>query len=136
MGEMRMSINQITSGVAHNVTPDRCEFVIDIRPTDVYTNEEVLADLHHLCTSQLTPRAFSSKASATKVGGALYKALQALNIEMFSSPTTSDWMELYCDAVKIGPGDSQRSHKKDEYIMVKEIEDAVTVYTEIINRMM
>lgn len=132
MGEMRMSINQITSGVAHNVTPDRCEFVIDIRPTDVYTNEEVLADLRHLCTSQLTPRAFSSKASATKVDGALYKSLQALNIDMFSSPTTSDWMELYCDAVKIGPGDSQRSHKKDEYILVKEILQAVDSYICII----
>ena len=132
MGEVRMSVNQITSGVAHNVTPDRCEFVIDIRPTDVYTNDEVLADLRQICTSQLTPRAFSSKASATDTKGQLYKSLEALNIEKFSSPTTSDWMELYCDAVKIGPGDSQRSHKKDEYILVKEIEKGVEIYSDMI----
>ena len=132
MGEMRMSVNQITSGVAHNVTPDRCEFVIDIRPTDVYNNEEVLVDLRQLCTSRLTPRAFSSKASATDVEGKLYKTLQVLNIDMFSSPTTSDWMELYCDAVKIGPGDSQRSHKKDEFIYVKEISRAIDSYISII----
>jgi acetylornithine deacetylase len=134
MGEMRMSINQINSGVAHNVTPDRCEFVIDVRPTDVYTNEEIMRDLKLLCSCQLTPRAFSSKASVTKSDGLLLKSLKTLDIDMFSSPTTSDWMELYCDAVKIGPGDSQRSHKKDEYILVSEISDAVNVYVALVQR--
>ena len=133
MGEVNVNVTQINAGSAHNVIPDRCSFVIDIRPTEQYTNEEILKELQGICTSRLNPRNLANRSSATREGSPLTKAAEKLGIETFSSPTTSDWMRITCDAVKMGPGESSRSHKKNEYIRVSEMAHAIETYIRFIS---
>lgn len=133
MGEVRLNVTQIASGTAHNVIPDICKFVVDVRPTDVYDNSELLEELQSLCRSTLTARNLANSSSATFVGSPLLRAVEALGLGTFSSPTTSDWMRMGFDAIKIGPGESSRSHRPDEFILCDEIAAAVELYTNIIN---
>ena len=132
MGKVNLNVTQINSGCAHNVIPDRCDFVIDIRPTEQYTNEELLLELQGICESELKPRNLGNRSSATAPDSPLQKAAEALGIETFSSPTTSDWMRIGCDAVKMGPGESARSHRKDEFVMVSEIGKGIETYIDFI----
>ena len=132
MGEVNVNVTQINAGTAHNVIPDRCTFVIDIRPTEQYTNEEILNELQSICRSRLNPRNLMNRSSACKEDSPLLKTAQALGIESFSSPTTSDWMRITCDAVKMGPGQSSRSHKKDEYVLTEEISNGIKTYIRFI----
>ena len=135
MGKVNLNVTQINAGSAHNVIPDRCSFVIDIRPTEQYTNQEILDELQAICKSRLTPRNLLNQSSATFEDSPLQKAAEELDIETFSSPTTSDWMRISCDAIKMGPGDSARSHKKDEYVTVEEISEGIKTYIEFIERL-
>ena len=133
MGKVNLNVTQIKAGTAHNVIPDRCDFVIDIRPTEQYSNEEILNELQKICTSELKPRNLANRSSATFEDSPLQKAVEALGIGTFSSPTTSDWMRITCDAIKMGPGESSRSHKKDEFVFVREIEDGIHTYIRFID---
>lgn len=135
MGKVNLNVTQINAGSAHNVIPDRCSFVIDIRPTEQYTNKEILDELQAICKSKLTPRNLLNQSSATFEDSPLQKVAEELGIETFSSPTTSDWMRISCDAIKMGPGDSARSHKKDEYVTVEEISNGIKTYIEFIERL-
>ena len=132
MGKVNLNVTQINAGTAHNVIPDTCSFVIDIRPTEQYTNEEILHQLQSICKSDLKPRNLSNRSSATRECSPLQRTAESLGIATFSSPTTSDWMRIDCDAIKMGPGESSRSHKKDEFVFVKEIEDGVSTYIRFI----
>lgn len=132
MGKVRLNVTQISSGSVHNVIPDRCSFVVDIRPTEQYDNEEILSSLQKLCRGTLKARNLHNRSSATSEDSPLMKAIMAMGLETFSSPTTSDWMRIPCEALKIGPGDSCRSHKADEYVLTSEIEEAVDIYIRLI----
>lgn len=134
MGSVRMTVTQMNAGTVHNVVPDTCSFVVDIRPTEMYTNEEILQELQAMCSSTLKARNLLNRSSATRPGSPLLKAAEDLGIETFSSPTTSDWMRLGCDAIKMGPGDSSRSHRKDEYILTEEVADAISTYIRFIEQ--
>ena len=125
MGKVNLNVTQINAGTAHNVIPDRCTFVIDIRPTEQYTNEEILEELQSICRSTLKPRNLLNRSSATYEHSRLQRAVEELGIETFSSPTTSDWMRVGCDAIKMGPGESQRSHRKDEFVTIEEVEKGI-----------
>jgi acetylornithine deacetylase len=133
MGKVNLNVTQINAGSAHNVIPDRCDFVIHIRPTAQYTNEEILRELQDICESELKPRNLANRSSATFEDSPLQKTAERLGIETFSSPTTSDWMRISCDAVKMGPGESSRSHKKDEFVYVEEIRNGIQTYIDFIN---
>lgn len=135
MGYVNLNVTQINAGTAHNVIPDRCDFVIDIRPTEQYTNEEILKELQDICSSVLKPRNLANRSSATYEDSPLQKVAETLGIETFSSPTTSDWMRITCDAIKMGPGESSRSHKKDEFVFVREIKEGIETYIEFINKL-
>lgn len=135
MGKVNLNVTQINAGTAHNVIPDTCSFVIDIRPTEQYTNEDILAELQAICKSELKPRNLSNRSSATFEESQLQQTAEKLGIETFSSPTTSDWMRIDCDAIKMGPGNSSRSHRKDEFVFVREIEDGVRTYIEFIEEL-
>ena len=135
MGKVNLNVTQINAGTAHNVIPDLCTFVIDIRPTEQYSNEEILKELQGICRSELKARNLSNLSSATKGGSILQDTADRLGIGTFSSPTTSDWMRIDCDAIKMGPGNSSRSHKKDEFVFVKEIEDGIKTYIEFIENL-
>ncbi len=135
MGDVHLNVTQIEAGTAHNVIPDLCRFVVDIRPTDVYSNPEILEELQGVCRSELRARNLANRSSATSRDGALYAAVRSLALQEFSSPTTSDWMRISgagVDAVKMGPGDSARSHRADEYIKVSEITEAIEIYSRFI----
>ena len=135
MGRVNINVTQIYAGSAHNVIPDQCDFVIDIRPTEQYTNEEILDELQRVCESDLIPRNLMNQSSATEVYSPLLEAADYLGIDTFSSPTTSDWMRIGCDAIKMGPGDSQRSHRKDEFVTVSEIRNGIDTYIEFIGQL-
>jgi acetylornithine deacetylase len=133
MGKVNLNVTQINAGSAHNVIPDRCDFVIDIRPTEQYSNLEILEDLQKVCKSELKARNLANKSSATYEESKLQAAAEKLGIETFSSATTSDWMRISCDAIKMGPGESIRSHRKDEFVYIDEIRNAIETYIEFIN---
>lgn len=133
MGEVAMNVTMISCGTAHNVIPDKCTFTVDIRPTEQYSNEEILSMLQQECRSSLKARNLSNRSSATKEDSPLLKTIEALGIETFSSPTTSDWMRIDADCIKMGPGESSRSHRSDEFIKISEIETAIQTYIKFIS---
>ncbi len=133
MGEVRLNVTQIEAGSAHNVIPDLCKFVVDVRPTEQYTNGELLSELQTLCRSRLKARNLANRSSATREGSPLLSTALKIGIPTFSSPTTSDWMRIGCDAVKMGPGQSSRSHRADEYILTDEIDNAIDTYIRYID---
>lgn len=135
LGKVNLNVTQINAGTAHNVIPDICTFVIDIRPTEQYTNEEIFNELQTLCKSELKPRNLSNRSSATHENSRLQHIAEQLGIDTFSSPTTSDWMRISCDAIKMGPGDSARSHKKDEFVFISEIENGIKTYIDFIKQL-
>ena len=132
MGKVNLNVTQISAGSAHNVIPDRCDFVIDIRPTEQYSNEEILQELQEICQSELKPRNLANRSSATHEGSPLQRTAEKLGIDTFSSATTSDWMRITCDAIKMGPGDSARSHRKDEFVTVEEVKEGIEKYIRFI----
>lgn len=128
MGRVQLSVTQIAAGTTHNVIPDSCRFVIDIRPTEQYDNTELWQLLQAQCQSTLTPRNLRNRSSATRDDSPFWSLIEARNLPTYSSPTTSDWMRTPCDAIKFGPGDSARSHRPNEYILAREIADAIDHY--------
>lgn len=133
MGEVRLNVTQINAGAAHNVIPDKCSFVVDVRPTEQYSNAEIFEMLQKECGSTLKARNLANRASVTPAGSALVRTLEKKGIECFSSPTTSNWVRAgKIEAIKMGPGESVRSHKADEYILASEIGDAVEKYIDFV----
>ena len=132
MGPVHLQVTQIQAGTQHNVVPDLCRFVVDVRSTDVYTNQEVLDLLQSQVESRLTARSLHHNASATPLDSPLRQAIAATSLTSYISPTTSDWIQLSCPAVKIGPGDSARSHTADEYILVDDIRRGIDTYIRFI----
>lgn len=135
MGEVRLTVTQLNCGSVHNVVPDKATFVVDIRPTEQYTNVEILELLKKEVKSELVARNLKNRSSAAVKGSRLYNATLALGIEHFVSPTTSDWMKINIPAIKMGPGESSRSHKADEYIKINEIESAIAGYINFIKHL-
>lgn len=134
LGKVKLTVTQIAAGSVHNVVPDSCRFVVDIRPTEQYDNAEILAALRAVCQSTLIPRNLLNRSSATRPASPFWPLLAELHIETYASPTTSDWMRTPCDAIKLGPGRSERSHRKNEFVLRAEIADAVEKYTALIER--
>ncbi|MDR1340875.1 MAG: M20/M25/M40 family metallo-hydrolase [Prevotellaceae bacterium] len=128
MGEVKMTVTVIHSGTQHNVVPSKCEFVVDIRPTDCYGNEEIVDIIGSHVKCALKPRSLHLKASAISEEHVLVKTAESLNIRRYISPTTSDISRINVPAIKMGPGNSVRSHTADEFIHVEEIEAAVKEY--------
>ncbi len=135
LGKVKLTVTQINAGTTHNVIPDRCTFVVDIRPTELYSNQEIVDLLQSFCKSTLTPRNLRNRASAARPDSALLSVARSLGKEIYISPTTSDWMRLECDAIKMGPGESERSHHANEYVTVSEIRGGIEGYIEFINNL-
>lgn len=135
MGDVKLNVTQIQAGSAHNVIPDGCDFVVDIRPTEQYANIEILEELQALCKSTLKARNLTNRSSATPKDSILIRTAEQLGVQTFASPTTSNWMKMNCEAIKMGPGDSARSHHADEYILRSEIEGAVDGYIKFIEQL-
>lgn len=132
LGTVKMSVTQIKAGTQHNVVPDQCSFVIDIRTNELYTNEEVFETLKQLVKADVKARSFRLKSSGISLDHPLVLAGLHLNLIPFGSPTLSDQALMPFPSLKLGVGDSARSHTADEFIKIKEIEIGLSLYHAIV----
>ncbi len=131
-GPLKMSVTIISAGSQHNVVPALCTFTVDVRVTDAYTNEEVLKIISANVDAEVKARSTRLKPSSIDVKHPFVQSGIALRRTTYGSPTTSDQALLSIPSVKIGPGDSARSHMADEYIFVNEIAEGIQLYIEIL----
>jgi len=134
LADPSVNVTMIQSGTGHNTIPAKCSFVIDVRSNDRYTNERLLEILKNQCKSELNPRSLRLKSSFLDSEHPVYGILKQTGNNMFGSPTLSDMALLDIPAVKIGPGHSSRSHTANEYIFIREIDDAIDAYTELLEK--
>lgn len=134
LGPVGLNITQINAGWQHNAIPDECKWVVDIRTTDAYTNEQTVELLRKAVShSTLTPRSTRVRASVISTDHPLVRSAMALGSRTFVSPTTSDMSLMYdFPSLKIGPGESSRSHSADEFVLISEIEAAIPAYRKLI----
>ena len=132
LGKVKMTTTMIQAGTQHNVVPDTCKFVVDIRSNGLYSNEEIHTILQPLVQSTLTPRSTRLNATSTPIETDIVQRAKALGIPLYGSPTLSNMALLSCPKVKFGPGDSARSHTADEYIHINEIQQAITLYKQLL----
>jgi acetylornithine deacetylase len=128
LGPIKMSVTIINAGTQHNVVPDTCQFTVDVRVTDAYTNEEVIATIRQYVDCEVIPRSVRLKPSSIPKEHLIVQTGIALGKKTYGSPTTSDQALLSIPSLKCGPGDSGRSHTADEYIYLKEIEEGIEGY--------
>lgn len=132
LGKVKMSVTVIQAGQAHNQVPSECKFTVDVRATDAYTLEEILETVKKNVSCEITPRSLRLRPSGIDKEHALFKAGKKLGIRMYGSPTTSDQALIPVPSIKLGPGDSARSHSADEFIFLHEIEDGISGYIKLI----
>ncbi len=134
LGPVSVNVTQISAGWQHNAIPDECKWVTDIRTTDAQSNEEVVELLRERVRwSTLTPRSTRVRASVIPDSHPLVQACFKLGLVPFVSPTTSDMSLMHSfPSLKIGPGQSSRSHRADEFMLLSEIEEAIPLYHQII----
>lgn len=128
LGETKVSATIISAGKQHNVVPDKCTYTLDVRVTDAYTLEEAIEELQVGLHAKLTPRSLRLNSTRPLDGHPIMKAAIKCGIETFGSPTLSDQALIPFPSIKIGPGDSARSHSADEFIYIEEIEKGVLGY--------
>jgi acetylornithine deacetylase len=133
LGPVKISVTSIsTDNKAHNVVPAVCRFVADIRVTDVYSHEEVLDILKQIVKCDMRPRSLRMRSSCIPDGHPLLEAGRKIGLESYGSPTTSDKALMPFPALKMGPGDSARSHTADEFIYLGEIRNGIELYIELL----
>ncbi|MFR9620718.1 MAG: M20/M25/M40 family metallo-hydrolase [Rikenellaceae bacterium] len=135
LGDIRMTATMIECGTQHNVVPDRCHFVVDCRTTDAYTNQQMVDIVSSQLESSVTPRSTRIGASALSAEHPLLRAAEALGAQAYVSPTTSDMALMSWPALKLGIGDSARSHTADEYVEVAEVVRGVEFYKDLIKKL-
>ena len=133
LGPVKMSVTVINAGTQHNVVPDKCTFIVDVRSNELYTNEELYAEIKKHVKSDVRARSFRLNSSHIDENHPFIKRAVALGRKPFGSPTLSDQALMPFPSVKIGPGRSSRSHTADEYVMLKEIEDAAELYLDLLD---
>lgn len=135
-GKIKMSVTQIQAGTQHNVVPATCDFVVDVRVTDAYTNEEVLEIIKSQVNCVVEARSTRLKPSSISKAHPIVKAGFSLGRKTYGSPTTSDQALLNIPSLKCGPGDSARSHTADEFIYVEEIEEGISLYLQMLTKVL
>lgn len=133
LGEVKLTVTQIQAGNQHNVVPAQVDLVIDVRVNDRYTNTEIADILKKEAPCKLMERSLNLNSSAIEKEHRLVQSGIALGRKTYGSPTLSDQAALSCQSLKLGPGDSTRSHSADEYIYVHEIEEAIDLYIKILS---
>lgn len=132
LGEVKMTVTGIQAGTQHNVVPASCHYTVDVRTTDLYNNEEVLHIVQQNVVAQVVPRSLRLRASGIDDSHPIVTAARQLGISTFGSPTISDQALMPFPTVKIGPGDSARSHMADEYLFVNEIAEGMQLYVDLL----
>ena len=132
LGEVKLTVTQINAGNQHNVVPGHVDLVIDVRVNDCYSNKEIADILTAEAPCEVKPRSLRLNSSSINKEHPLVKSGLALGRSSYGSPTLSDQAALYCQSLKLGPGDSIRSHSADEFIYVAEIEEGIDLYIKIL----
>ena len=122
----------VNAGYQHNVIPDACDFVVDIRTTDAYSNQEVYEIVKSHVKSEVKARSFRLNSSHLPDEMAVSKVADKLGIKKFGSPTCSDQAVMDFPTFKMGPGKSERSHTADEFIYLKELEYGIYGYIQLL----
>lgn len=133
LGKVKMTVTMIQAGLQHNVIPDHCQFTVDVRTTDAYSHDEIIQTIKTHIQSEISRCSLRLKASAIDPNHRLIQIAQDLGIPTFASPTLSDQALLNVSSVKIGPGDSNRSHTADEFVYLSEIKYGIQIYIELLS---
>jgi acetylornithine deacetylase/succinyl-diaminopimelate desuccinylase-like protein len=133
LGEMKMTVTIINSGSQHNVVPGECKFTVDVRVTDKYSLEEALEIIKNNVKCDVTPRSLRIRSSGISLDHPLVQSAKKMGLRLYGSPTTSDQALIPSPSVKIGPGDSARSHSADEFIYLHEIEKGIDIYITLLS---
>ncbi|MCB4806685.1 M20 family metallo-hydrolase [Tamlana sp. 62-3] len=137
LGDVKLTVSQISAGKQHNAVPADLKLVIDVRVNDAYSNAEIAEILQNEApVTSITPRSLRLNSSSIPVDHDLVKAGIAMGRETYGSPTLSDQAVLSCPSLKLGPGDSTRSHSADEFIYLNEIEEGVKIYIELLEKVL
>lgn len=136
LGPVKMTVTQVSAGKQHNVVPADVHLVVDVRVNDCYSNQEIVALLQEEAPCTLTPRSTNLNSSSIPITHELVQAGIGLGREPYGSPTLSDQAKLSCPSLKLGPGDSTRSHTANEYIHVSEIEEGIAIYINLLNEIL
>jgi acetylornithine deacetylase len=134
LGPIKMSITMINAGTQHNVVPDTCKFTVDIRVTEQYTLEEITDVVKKNIESEVVPRSIRLRPSSIPKEHPIVQAGISMGRNTYGSPTTSDQALLDCPSLKMGPGDSARSHTADEFIYLDEIEEGIKIYITMLSK--
>lgn len=133
LGPVKMTVTIINAGTQHNVIPDTCTFTVDVRSNECYSNEDIYNKVRENIKSEVKARSFRLNSSRIDRQHPLLQRALALGKTPFGSPTLSDQALMHFPSMKMGPGDSKRSHTADEYIKISELEDALKTYFEMLN---
>lgn len=135
LGDVKMTVTQINAGNQHNVVPAHVDLVIDVRVNDAYSNTEIATILQEKSPcSKITPRSLRLNSSSISMNHELVKAGITMGRATYGSPTLSDQSVLTCQSLKLGPGDSTRSHSANEFIYISEIEEGIKIYIKLLNK--
>jgi acetylornithine deacetylase len=135
LGKVKLTVTQINAGSQHNVVPGHVDMVIDVRVNDAYSNTEINQILQENApVDKITARSLRLNSSSIAKDHDLIKAGIALGMETYGSPTLSDQAMLNCPSLKLGPGDSTRSHSADEFIYIREIEEGIDTYIKLLGK--
>lgn len=135
LGTVKLSVTQIQAGTQHNVIPDRCDFVVDVRTNELYKNEEVLRILQENIKCDMKARSFRLNSSRIDIDHPIIIRAKMLGLHPFGSPTLSDQALMPFTSVKIGPGNSSRSHTANEFILKSEIREAIDLYIKLLDQL-
>ncbi len=133
LGDVKMSVTQINAGIQHNVVPDKCTFVVDVRSNECYSNAELLEIIKAHVTCDVKPRSLRLNSSSISLEHPLVCRAKTLGRVPFGSPTLSNQALLSVPTLKMGPGESSRSHTANEYILISEIEQAIELFAKILD---
>lgn len=136
LGPVKMSVTMISAGAQHNIIPDKCNFTVDCRINERYTHEEVLEIVMENVSCDVVPRSLRLKSTDIALDHPLVIAGTKLGRKIFGSPTLSDKALMSFPALKMGPGDSARSHIADEYVFLSEIKDGIYTYIQLLNHVL
>jgi acetylornithine deacetylase len=132
LGPVKMTVTQIEAGKQHNVVPDSCRFVVDVRVNELYSNQEVVEEISQLVKCEVKPRSLRLNSSRIDISHPIVQKGISLGCKTYGSPTLSDMAMMNFETVKMGPGDSARSHTPNEYIYLSEIRNGIDRYIQLL----
>lgn len=135
LGEVQMTVTMINAGTQHNVVPDLCSFVVDVRSNELYSNKDIADMLGQYLRCEIKPRSFRLNSSRIDTSHPIISRARTMGLELFGSPTLSDQALMPFPSIKMGPGSSARSHTADEYILEREIQQAIDTYLGLLERL-